>query len=232
VPVKELPSFLMGFFISLDLNRNNMQIRTLLVCLLLLFCISSIAWVFWKQELRYAQPTPVPPDYTPISFHEKLSLPDGSVTGKPLFLHFFNPDCPCSKFNIKHVRQLIASYGDRITFRAIIPPYASETTAREMLGDEAQIVLDKNNLWAEACGVYTTPQAAIIDSRGALYFRGNYNRSRYCTDPETNYAEKALIHFLKGEYLPLQDTYTITPYGCSFFEEDSSSVPDLLTKYF
>jgi hypothetical protein len=200
-----------------------MPLRIVLVTLLLILCIFGIIKVFWEQELQYAQPTPRPYGFAQTAFSQQLALPDSSGNGQALFLHFFNPDCPCSRFNIKHVQQLIASYGKQITFKAIIPPYADEGRAREMLGDKIPVIVDEDNRWAEACGVYSTPQAVIIDEGSVLYFRGNYNRSRYCTDPKTNYAELALIDFIKGRELPALDIYAIQSYGCTFFKDDTTT---------
>src|SRR5262249_46492721 len=44
---------------------------------------------------------------------------------------------------------------------------------------------------AEA-GVYSTPQAVLLDAKSHIVFRGNYNVSRYCTDPRTEFVRIAL----------------------------------------
>jgi hypothetical protein len=67
---------------------------------------------------------------------------------------------------------------------------------------------------ADSCGVYSTPQAAILDTNHTLYFRGNYNKSRYCTDKASNYAETALDSLVSGSKLPLFDTLATRAYGC------------------
>ena len=40
--------------------------------------------------------------------------------------------------------------------------------------------------------MYSTPQAVIADREGRLAYRGNYNVSRYCTDPKTPFVRIAL----------------------------------------
>ena len=45
---------------------------------------------------------------------------------------------------------------------------------------------------ANAAGVYATPQAVLVNARRELVYRGNYNTSRYCSNPETEYVRIAL----------------------------------------
>lgn len=195
-----------------------MNLRVFFAVVILICCAALIAHLFWQQELKYALPTPIPVSYTPVLFEETVRLPDS--VSSAVFLHFFNPDCPCSRFNRKYVNQLIFQYKDQIKFKVVIPPYASLEEARTFFDDDIEIIVD-NGGWARACGVYSTPQAVIVDQQSNLFFRGNYNRTRYCTDPQTNYAEQALTAFIKGQPLPVTalDELARRAYGCSFGEE-------------
>jgi hypothetical protein len=47
-------------------------------------------------------------------------------------------------------------------------------------------------------GVYSSPQAVVVTAAGALYYRGNYNLARYCTEVQTEFARIALEHVLAG----------------------------------
>jgi hypothetical protein len=67
---------------------------------------------------------------------------------------------------------------------------------------------------AAVCGVYSTPQAAIIDTNGRLYYRGNYNKSRYCTDKRSNYAQMAIDSLLSHHTNPIFSMAAIKSYGC------------------
>ena len=54
---------------------------------------------------------------------------------------------------------------------------------------------------AAGCGVYSTPQAVIINTDQRLHYRGNYNKSHYCTDKKTNNARPAVTDKLPvGEW--------------------------------
>jgi hypothetical protein len=174
--------------------------------------------LFWKQELKYALPTPVPRAYIPVMLQTSIRLPE--AVNAPVFLHFFNPECPCSRFNRKYFNQLIYQYKDKIKFKVVIPPYASLEDAKSFFDSDVEVILDTHG-WAKACGVYATPQAVIIDEKSQLFYRGNYNRTRYCTDPSTNYAEQALQAFVNKQPLPpsAMDELARRAYGCSFTEE-------------
>jgi len=43
------------------------------------------------------------------------------------------------------------------------------------------VLVDADGSLAKMVGVYSSPQAVIVDTRGALYYRGNDNLARYCT---------------------------------------------------
>jgi hypothetical protein len=71
---------------------------------------------------------------------------------------------------------------------------------------------------ATKCGVYSTPQAVILDAQGLLYYRGNYNKTRYCTDPNTSYANIALDSLLNDHQYPHFNQFALKAYGCTLPE--------------
>ena len=68
---------------------------------------------------------------------------------------------------------------------------------------------------AAACGVYSTPQAVLLDTDHKLYYRGNYNKSRYCTDKKSNYAQMAIDSLLMKQHNPIFSQTALKSYGCS-----------------
>ena len=191
-----------------------MRKGAILIWLVVLF--SGITFLLWHNEWIYALPTPVPANYKTVNTGQKISLPMKIQSGnKPLFLHFFNPDCPCSKFNISHFRSLVKEYNNRVTFAMVVMSTDKEYTAKK--------IQDKFNLpipvffdtaIAGLCGVYSTPQAAIITNDNTLYYRGNYNKSRYCTDKKSNYAQNALVSLLDQKMHPIFNQLALKAYGC------------------
>jgi hypothetical protein len=196
-----------------------------IVCLSLLF--GGIIALFWHNEWVYSLPTPVPGHYRPVDTGSVIDLAGkfqsddrfqpgvGFHSGnKPLFLHFFNPDCPCSRFNITHFKALVKQYGKDVDF-GIVVLTAKEYTERQIqdrFGLRIQVSFDSSI--AAACGVYSTPQAVIITAGHKLFYRGNYNKSRYCTDKNSNYAQIALDGLLSRSAAPVFDRFALTAYGC------------------
>ncbi|WP_448519829.1 TlpA family protein disulfide reductase [Rhodoflexus sp.] len=180
--------------------------------------LGLIGATFWYQELQYLLPTPVPKGYRIVSpgelvaFNEQL-LPQQHK--KPIVLHFFSPSCPCSRFNLRHFAALYKTYRNRIDFFAVTPDAQDIEKARGYLPEGITVIHDKDDRLAQACGVYSTPQAAIIRTDNTLFFRGNYNRSRYCTDKATNYVEQALVSLINNRPLPAFDSLATISYGCA-----------------
>lgn len=193
----------------------------MLVGLLLVAASVSIALLFWSQELKYVIPTPVPKHFVSHALNSKvdLTLLEGYRAGKPVYIHFFNPDCPCSRFNLKHFRSLASQFDDQVQVFAVIPAYADLARAQDMIGTEnpsVVILQDHADSLASACSVYATPQAVVIDAQRQLFYRGNYNKSRYCTTKDSNYAEIALTALVAGRATPQFEPLATQPYGCQF----------------
>lgn len=189
--------------------------RKLIVVGVLLVCFGCMGFLFWQQELQYILPTPVPPNYSSLSINQQVSLPPTFPVGEAIYFHFFNPDCPCSRFNLKHFRSLTNQFKDKVKIYAVVPAYADVQQASEMIDDNRITILqDLDDQLANACGVYSTPQAVVIDASQKLFYRGNYNRTRYCTLKESNYAEIALTALVSGENPPIFNDFATQSYGC------------------
>ncbi len=198
--------------------------RLLLFCFIGIASFGVIAGTFWWQEWQYILPTPVPKGYQVIqpgrviAFNQKL-LPQKHE--KPILLHFFSPSCPCSRFNLRHFKSLYRRFGKQVDFFAVTPETQSLEMAKKYLPESIPIIEDKDEALARACGVYSTPQAAIINTDNTLYFRGNYNRSRYCTNKATNYVEIALESLVSNRPLPDFDSLAVISYGCEIDWNDN-----------
>ncbi len=196
--------------------------RISLVVLMLAICAGSIAAFFWNQDLKYSLPTPVPTDYVDVLVGQPVTL-SNLKSNQSYFLHFYSADCPCSRFNARHVKSLIRSYGDSLNVVIIVASPDDIEKAKKELGDDLDIRVDINESIAKACGVYSTPQAAIIDRGGKLYYRGNYNQSRYCTARATNFAELSLIALLNHQPSPSFGLLATQSYGCQIDNNKNSS---------
>ena len=177
----------------------------------------AVAAVFWYNDWKYQLPTPVPVNYKPVANGERIALKSKvpHQSDKPLFLHFYNPHCPCSRFNKKHFRDLVRNYRQDVDFVVVVlsdEKYSVEYI-QDKIGLDIPVIFDQTV--AEQCGVYSTPQAAIIGTDEKLYYRGNYNASRYCTEEKTAYAKIAIDGLLSSQALQVVNVQAMKSYGCT-----------------
>lgn len=202
-----------------------MKIRYIIALTLLLCGFSAIGFLFWQHEYKYSLPTPVPVAYKAVKPGDNIrpALQTAGLPLVPLFLHFYNPDCPCSRFNARHLKTLIRKYNKRMALVIVTSSAEDIEKAKTEFGLAQKYVIDQGHALAKACGVYSTPQAVITNNEGGLYFRGNYNKSRYCTSKATNYAELALLSYLNNEPPPVLDIFATQGYGCELENKSTYS---------
>ena len=198
--------------------------RKLAVVFALITIFSAILSIFWYQEIQYLLPTPVPENYRVVRPEEVIRFDSVLIPqhyARPKLLHFFNPDCPCSRFNVAHFRSLSDGYKDLIDFYVVVVSAEKVLSAKKLIGKNVTIVIDENRKLATACGVYSTPQAALVQVNNKLYFRGNFNRSRYCIDKNSNFVQMALDSLIAGKHPPHFSELATRSYGCTIPTENS-----------
>lgn len=191
--------------------------KKVLATIWLLLIGVGIASVFWYNAWQYSLPTPVPQGYKPVARGQyvKLNQPGLKTGSKPVFIHFFNPACPCSKFNIATFKALVQQYRYSVKFAVVVmtDEKYSVKQIQDKLGVDVPVYFDQ--AIAKTCGVYSTPQAVLINADGMLYYRGNYNISRYCADERTNFAKIALNGILDNNNHLALNPLALRAYGCS-----------------
>jgi len=201
------------------MSRSLRTVATVACTLLLL---ASIGFALWQADGRYSLPTPRPaalvqPESIAPAMLERLRAAAGaSSSTEPLLVNFTNADCPCSRFNREHVLALSKEFGARVAQLALFElPEAAELPQpahNEELGMNA--LAENDGSIARALGIYSTPQAVLIDSRGKVFYRGNYNQSRYCTREESDYVRIAIAALLAGRSCPSMPAEALRAYGC------------------
>ncbi|MBR09394.1 MAG: AhpC/TSA family protein [Rickettsiales bacterium] len=192
------------------------MLRKIIAAAFVATVLFTIGALFWWTEVQYLLPTPIPEGYQEVYIEQKV-YPGNSTQeqlSKPVFYHFFTTNCPCSRFNLTHFNSLRRSYGDSLDFVVVIPAEDDISKARPYFEGETKIIRDVNQEFAIALGVYSTPQAVIIDTDHQLYFRGNYNKARYCTDPLSNFAQMAIDSLGTGASPPKFGPLATIAYGC------------------
>ncbi len=190
--------------------------KKLMVGIWLVFLFCTVGALFWYNEWVYHLPTPVPENYKPVSQGKiiKLNGPLEADHSKPLFLHFFNPDCPCSRFNISNFKTVVKKYGQQVNFVIVVMnnKFYTAKQIQDKFDLNVPVLFDASI--AVSVGVYSTPQAALLDTQHKLYYRGNYNSSRYCTDEKTSYAKIALEGLLHDHARLVFSQLALRAYGC------------------
>jgi hypothetical protein len=200
--------------------------KLILFTMLMTSTVALMGWIFWEQELQYSLPTPVPANFVDVKAGDTVDLKNDLAMreNKPALLHFFNFDCPCSRFNMKDFERMAHKYKGEADFFVVIQ--SEEADAIEQFNNKYELdipaVLDKDGVISKKCGIYATPQAVLLDKNAAIYFKGNYNKARFCSKKETRFAEIAMDYLLKNEPLPLYMQYAVSePYGCSLPSDET-----------
>lgn len=184
----------------------------------LLLLSATVAYLFWYNEWKYQLPTPVPSDYKAVCTGTTIALTDPTLKlhHRPVLIHFFNPSCPCSRFNISTLASLVQQYRSRVDFAVVLVTGNSTYSDHDFesrYGLHVPVLHDTT--LARRCGVYSTPQAVILDQNNRLYYRGNYNSSRYCINETTSFARIALDSVLRHVPSPSFAIAATRSYGCS-----------------
>lgn len=172
-------------------------------------CFTAIGAAFWWQDIQYLRPTPVPKGFRIPAPLEKLPIPAAAKgTALPIALHFYSPGCPCSRFNLNHLREILAKFDQRVVSILVVQGEGDPPS-----GVDCTWVRDDGSL-ARAYGVYATPQAVLLRPDGTLVYRGNYNRSRYCEDPATEFMRIAIERELSNQPITQMPKAATISYGC------------------
>jgi len=195
------------------------------------------AYAFWYFEGQYLRPVARPAGAAIATLGARLPSPYSDLrTDRGLVrlgdaepvtvLNFWNPRCPCSRYAEGDVRRLVQIYQPSgVRFITIIaagnkakdlPEAYAAWTRRSITGTAA--VVDKDNLLARHFGVWAAPAAVILDTHGRVVYVGAYNAARYCSDPETAWAAKALAAVVQGRTPPRARTLF---FGCQLLADAS-----------
>jgi hypothetical protein len=87
--------------------------------------------------------------------------------------------------------------------------------------DGRPVLLDPTGSWSKKCGVYSTPQAVVLDRNDRIVFSGNFNSTRFCSENATQFARIALTAVVAHKPVPPMPASATTPYGCSIVPKES-----------
>lgn len=180
-----------------------------------------VVTTFWSTELRFFTPVEPPEGakqvdlatlsqkpFSTIKTNEGESPLKGTIT----LLNFWKPDCKCTRFMERHVRELVRTYRSRgVNFVTIVIAESQDDDNSliqrwQECDIDTPIVIDKQGNLAREFGVWASPAAVILDQNGTVAYVGSYNIGRYCSNKRTAYAQKALDALLEGKTPPQRQT--------------------------
>jgi len=186
-----------------------------------------ICWMFWEQEVKYMKPTIKPKGFIETaSLGEIRSLAGFTTidTNKPTMLHFFSSNCPCSRFNMREISHLAEKYGKQVNFIVVLQDRSAKS-ANEFIEKyelDMHIVLDSLGTISDFYGIYSTPQTVLLNESERIFYKGNYNKARFCNSRKTAFADLAITSLLSNQQLPRFEQQASMPYGCSLPSDDTS----------
>ncbi len=182
----------------------------------------AIGAALWWADWRFSRPTPRPATLVQSDrvadgvLAELRAAAGASLPWRPLVVHTFNATCPCSRFNREHVLELVREFGDRTEQLELVELEADRAIEPVHVDDDVELraLSENDGRIARALGVYSTPQAIVIEPDGHVYYRGNYNLARFCARADSAYARQALAALVSGAPCPPMPESARRSYGC------------------
>lgn len=198
------------------MSGEKMKVNIILYLVVLSVLLGLVLTIFWFEQARFLLPTPKPTGHREVRLgtQPKLQNIGLQLENKINLLHFYNPDCPCSRFNLDHFRDLLRAYDEQVGFYIVLQAPTDEFEEEEDSG-KLKILLDEQGEIADLCGVYATPQAVVLNQQGNIVYRGNYNRARFCTSRDSWFTQMVLDSELGRKHETRLSEDALTPYGCN-----------------
>lgn len=119
---------------------------------------------------------------------------------------FVSPLCPCSRSYLPHLRELHERFKDRFDFFAL--DVKRETASQSLPFVE---IFDEHLQEANDLGALRTPHVFVLDTQGALVYRGAIGNRSLLSDMTKSYLELALAKISAGKR---PDPEKTQPLGC------------------
>ncbi len=167
--------------------------KPVLATLLVMIWACAMAAAFWWFQLRWYQPLEsltgdalFNAEQLDISRHE----PDTPIE----VIHFFDSNCPCTRFNTPHVQDLIEQYQKQsIRFRILVPDASQLTEARQLF---PQVRID---VAARQDRPPASPAALVLSSQHGAEYMGPWSPGAVCNSRSGDYVAQVLDQLVEGK---------------------------------
>lgn len=192
--------------------------------IVLIVVLGAILTIFWYEQYQYYRSVGIPVGASEVNLLDTIYFRNEFIanSNKDMFIHFFDVACKFSKINIEHIRLFTAKYENEFDFFVVIMGDHNQTYIDKFKGefevpDFVVLISDKECRIAKKSGVFSTPQAIIVNVDKTLYFRGNYNsETGLCTPANIGSSSPAVAirYKINNAPAPKFPPYMILPWGC------------------
>jgi hypothetical protein len=128
---------------------------------------------------------------------ETLSAKKQPVTKpKATVLHYYNPDCPCTRYNTWHVKDLIKEFTKQGVRFEIRVPHESQVKDAELMFNRPAKVAEKGSV------PIASPSALVLDAKMNPQYIGPYSPAATCNLSKDDFVGNVLNDLLAGEVYP------------------------------
>lgn len=193
---------------------NISMSRKTITYLLLLCWLVGVVFAFWWFQFRDIRPFSGQGTVNVAEFRghglesvlrEKLMSEYWQVDQKIVtVVNFWAPDCPCSRFNEAHVRELVEKYAvNDVRFVSVVASnqHYDQAVLRQQAQQKLQmpVYVDQANIIKKELGVPSSPAVAIFSKEGKLNYFGPYSAGAFCNDKGQQIAESRIERLLAGD---------------------------------
>jgi hypothetical protein len=128
------------------------------------------------------------------AIEELISSGVADSTARGRVVHFWNPDCRCTRFNRGHAKEVMQSYSARgIEFLVAVPAADMRSQAHHAFPQASEVIV------ASRLSDFSSPAAAAFDGYGELVYFGPYSEGAFCTTGDDAPVERVLDALVAAE---------------------------------
>ena len=151
------------------------------------------AYAFWVFHFRYLYSVNSIDQWVMFS-SDQMSLKNEFADDKPTLIHFHDPQCPCSRFVVPDVKNILESYLGEVHIRVLVPDASAIAKASRLFGVEAEIATTQLQPIA-------SPAAWLMATNGQTAYLGPYSDSGICSISDSHQVAALISDLLDGQVL-------------------------------
>ncbi|WP_133256754.1 DUF6436 domain-containing protein [Nitrincola tibetensis] len=171
--------------------------------------IALLTWLllmmfsFWWFHFRYLHAASSIEGWVMFQ-QDHIQLTLDHPTHQPTLVHFFDVDCPCSRFVTADIKQLIDFSAEQAQVKILVPRLDDIPKVHGIFGQQVTVLL------AEVKPV-AAPAAWLVNTEGETVYLGPYSDSGICRSDSNHLVGEMLADLLLGKEI---ERYNHLTTGC------------------